>query len=370
MRGGLFFSGKGRRLLFAMLFVFCIHEGFATDGALIHGLHYQVGVHAGWYVPHSERLQPLRRDPVRSFSLDVYWREGGGSRPDNALSGGGYFFSNLGNNHVFGSFHALFLSMPNPVLPLRLPFESHVRLGVAYVTHKFDPHRNPLNIAIASHLNLYGQMSFTARISLGERGWSFRPGLALHHLSNGNVSEPNRGLNLLTFRAGVDVGPAPIVSGRKPPMTKRNPETNHRFSIVGTLGVKQAHEFVPERIMASSLILDYGYRLFEQIRLGLGGAIFYNNTWAYEPYPHRDESLSPLQAAVHLSVQRDMGPLAFFLHPGTYIRFPAGRLPFFTGRLGVRYLITDHLRLQFSVKHHWFALADHFEWGVGYEWNR
>ena len=62
--------------------------------------------------------------------------------------------------------------------------------------------------------------------------------------------------------------------------------------------------------------------------------------------------------------------MSFFVHPGTYIYLPAEEdIPYFTGRLGMRYKFVNKLTLQFAIKHHWFAIADYFEWGIGYEFS-
>jgi hypothetical protein len=265
----------------------------------------------------------------------------------------------MGNNVVLINIHSLSLSVLYPMYAGRLPVEFKTNLGVGYATKRYDPTHNVQNRAIGSHLNFYGQLSLTGRVQLAGSRLAFRPGISFHHVSNGLMTAPNAGLNMLTFYAGAD-----FRSAHKPPeklRLKRQTclERRHRFATFYAAGIKQIDIWTEERIFTSSLVFDYGFRLTPSVSIGAGIGFFYNETWAYVSPNEKIDSLFPFQSAIHLSLQKDVGPLAFFVHPGTYIYLPADEeIPFFTGRLGLRYKFANNLTLQFGIKHWWFVVEE------------
>ncbi|MEF8984992.1 MAG: acyloxyacyl hydrolase [Bacteroidales bacterium] len=331
-----------------------------------------MSIHTGTMLPHYSTMEALNREYIRSLELNAWFYDENKERFNNSILGTGYFYSNLGNNEVFGNVHAAYMSMQNPLLTDELPVQLKIVLGAAYATKKYDPENNPFNIALGSHLNAYGRISLIGKITLIEDKWILRPGISFHHLSNGKVVSPNLGINMLTFHTGLEFSSTHKHSGKL--VLSRDKETKERncFSFTIAPGVKQVHKSKEFQIFTSSLIFDYGYRYLPQSSIGLGIDFFYNDSWSYFPYKsaERDESPLPFQSAIHLSLQRDIGPISFILHPGLYIYRPSMDIPSFTGRLGVKYSMENNLSLQFSIKHHWFALADYFEWGIGYEINR
>ena len=245
-------------------------------------------------------------------------------------------------------------------------------MGAAYATKKFDLDNNYFNREIGSHFNIYVQLSLAGSVPLIKDKWIFRPGISFYHISTGAVVAPNQGLNLLTFNAGIDFSTGnsfPVKQGSTDdlPATGKN-----RYSIIYAPGIKQMDRRIDKQIFTSSLIFDYGYAYRPGRSIGMGISFFYNDSWAYIPYNRvtKDESLSPFQSALHLSVQMNKGPLAFILHPGIYIYMPAKEKSYVTNRVGVKYSLQNNLTFQFSIKAHWFAIADYIEWGIGYEFNR
>jgi len=319
-------------------------------------------------MPHNEMLDALNQEQIRGFEVNAWFGGSTAERINRPKLGAGYFFSNLGNHEVLGNIHALYMSILYPVYSGRFSVEFKPNLGVGYATKKHDPQHNARNRALGSHLNFYGQLSFTGRVPLAGSRWVFRPGISFHHASNGIVVAPNTGLNILTFHAGFD-----FRSDQGYPERLRLEETTYfngrnRFAFYYAAGIKQVDREMDKQIFTSSLVFDYGFRLLPSLSIGAGMGLFYNETWRYLSSGNSNGSLPPVQAAIHLSLQKDTGPLSFFLHPGTYIYLPGEEeVPYFTGRLGMRYKFANNLTLQFAIKHHWFALADYFEFGIGYE---
>ena len=335
-------------------------------------VYYNLSIHAGSVLPHHISMVYLNREYLRSIELNVWFGNPEGQKTHNPVLGPGYFYSSLGNKDVYGNFHAAYFGMLNQRISKRLPVQLKTGLGIAYATKKFDLETNYFNRAIGSHLNAYGQISLSGKINIVDDKLIFRPGISFHHISNGRVVTPNQGINLLTLNAGLDFRSAHTHSGSFVLERDTITKGKGRFSVVFAPGIKDIDRRIDKQIFTSSLIFDYGYIYRPERSLGIGISFFYNKTGAYLPVTgtEKGDSFFPFQSALHISLQRDKGPLAFILHPGIYIYNQARDRPYMTNRLGIKYSFENNLTLQFSIKSHWIAIADYFEWGIGYEFNR
>jgi hypothetical protein len=330
---------------------------------------YNLNFHGGTGLPHHPTQVYFNKEYIKSIELNAWFYGSNQSGINNSILGAGYLFSNLGNKNIYGNVHSLYMNMLNPLVSGRLPVQIKTGLGIAYVTKKFDTETNNFNRAMGSHLNAYGHIAISGRIPFVEDRLIFRPGITFHHVSSGAITMPNQGLNMLTINAGIEFSSGHSHSGFFVLKRDKLHLLKNRFSVIYAPGIKQVDWRLDKQIFTSSLILDYGYNFRPERSIGAGISLFYNDTWAYLPYtrPAKDDSLSPFQSAVHISLQIDRGPVAFILHPGIYIYMPAIDRPYLTNRLGMKYSLANNITFQFSIKAHWFAIADYFEWGIGYE---
>lgn len=329
---------------------------------------YDLNLHYGAMMPHHDVLEVLNQENIKGFELMTWFNPGGAEQTGNSILGAGYIFSGLGNHEVFGNMHAAYMGMLTPRLIKRIPVRLKIGLGPAYATKKHG-RDNLLNPAIGSHLNAYGQLSLIGEITVFQDRWVLRPGISFHHISNGIIVAPNQGLNLLTFHAGLNYLSGHRHSGAMLITREKKVSERNRFTIMLAPGIKQVHRTMDHQILTSSFIIDYNFIYRPEKRIGMGINFFYNDTWAHFPHitTEDEEPPAPFQSSVHLSLQLDQGPISFILHPGLYIYKPSEETPLFTNRLGVKYSFRNNLVAQFSIKHHWFAIADYFEWGIGYE---
>jgi hypothetical protein len=363
----------GHQILFVLTIV-CLNvlhsRVFSAEGDK--SVYYNLSIHAGSVLPHHASIVYLNREYLKSIELNAWFGHPEGEETRNPLLGPGYFYSNLGNKDVYGNFHAAYFGMLNQRISKRIPLQLKTGAGIAYATKKFDLESNYLNRAIGSHFNAYGQISLSGKIPIAGDKLIFRPGISFHHISNGRVVTPNQGINMLTLNAGLYFKSAHTHSGSVVLERDTITKGKGRFSVIFAPGIKDIDRRIDKQIFTSSLIFDYGYIYRPERSLGIGISFFYNKTGAYLPVTRTEkgDSFFPFQSALHISLQRDKGPLAFILHPGIYIYNQANEGPYLTNRLGIKYLFKNNLALQFSIKSHWIAIADYFEWGIGYEFNR
>lgn len=333
---------------------------------------YTVNIHHGKMTPHYTLQAKLNQDKITGIDVNVIFLNRDETHVRSTTTGLGGFVSNLGNNKVYGYVYASYFSLLLPLPTEKLPVQLKLAMGPAYVTQKHHPEKNPLNRALGTHVNAFGQISLTSSIPLVRDRWFLRAGASFNHVSNGLTKAPNQGINTLTFHAGLDLSSAHRHSGTFFIAQNRTRTEPHCISIWVASGFKEVDEAAGKNIITSSLLLDYTYGVLPAINTGLGAGFYYNDTWAHGSYPAHDDQEQPLpfQAAVHLVVEMEKNPVTLLLNPGFYFYKPSKDTPDFTSRLGVRYTFRNNLSLMFAVKHHWFALADYFEWGMGYRFFR
>ena len=349
--------------------LFHANEGLTAERG---NVYYNLNIHRGRMTPHYTLQAALNQDLITGFDLNAIFLNSNEATVMSSVPGVGYFLSNLGNNEVYGHVHAAYFSLLFPLLTDTYPVQLKLGLGPGYVTQKHDPEDNHLNRALGSHVNAYGQISLTGGIPLVKDRWLLRTGISFNHVSNGLIKAPNQGINTLTFHAGLDLSSYQRHSGAFSIGQNQGRTERHNFSVLLAPGIKEVDEAAGKKIFTSGLLLDYAYGILPALNTGLGIGLYYNDTWAHGPYSSfgEEESPFPFQAAGHLVLELEKNPVTVILNPGFYIFKPTKDIPDFTGRLGMRYSFKNNFTLMFAVKHHWFALADYFEWGIGYRFFR
>lgn len=357
-----------------MLLITCFslltaNEGLTADRG---NVYYNLNIHRGRMTPHYALQAALMQDKITGVDLNAIFLNSNEATVKSSVPGVGYFLSNLGNNQVYGYVHSAYFSLLFPLLTDKYPVQLKLGLGPGYVTKKHDHEDNHFNRALGSHLNVYGQISLTGGIPIIKERWLLRIGLSFNHVSNGLVVAPNQGINTLTLHTGLDLSSGHKHSGALSVGHDEEKKEKNCFAIMVASGIKEVDEIAGKKIFTSSLIFDYSYRFFPAVNMGLGINFFYNDTWAHDSYRSivTDDSPIPFQSAIHLVLELDKSPVTIILNPGLYVFKPTKDIPDFTGRFGVRYSFKNNLMLMFAIKHHWFALADYFEWGIGYRFFR
>ena len=332
-------------------------------------MYYNLNMLGGRMTPHYESQAIINDDYIWGIDFNTYFLKDETTKINKTAFGLGYFVSNLGNDDIFGFVHSTYFSLLIPISPNAIPIHLKIGLGPGYATKKYSPSTNPQNKSIGSNLNAYGQIGLSGGFPVKDDRLFLRLGFSFNHISNGLIVSPNQGINTITVHAGLDFASNHKHSGALSVGYEQQKKGKNRFALTYAMGIKEAGLSNGEQIITSSLIFDHGYRVTPSFSAGLGISLFYNDTWSYHPYTSPNTDLSPLpyQSALHLALELDKSPISIILHPGYYIYKPSEHTPNFTGRLGVRYSLSNNITFLFAIKHHWFALADFFEFGIGYK---
>lgn len=280
----------------------------------------------------------------------------------------GYFFSNNGNRDVYGYTNAAYFFFNSNFFKNSSPvyLEQSISVGISYLNKIFDARENYFNRAIGSHLNIFFIYSISARVKINNNLlFTFGPSVA--HSSNGNITQPNNGINLVTANAGLTwkIREATNINLINSPPNIQYKKNRYFFLFSG--GIRQISRYFPERYFTSTTLAEYSRRISRTLAFGGGIDFFYDPTEGRETFINgpRIENLVPWHAGMHLSCEIIWGDLSFILQPGYKIITPSAQSFYSFNRIGLRYYLNKNYILNYSLKSHKFA-ADYFELGVGY----
>lgn len=239
-----------------------------------------------------------------------------------------------------------------------------VSFGAGYITKPFDLETNGRNSGIGSHWNAAIGVEAHTTIDLSEN-LAFRPGIGIHHYSNGALVVPNSGINLAMLRMTLlyRFSPSPlpdlsipsfepaksnILIGLSGGMKETLPIGGKKYGVVNFFGIYQ------KRITGKS---TFG----GELGLNYNESLQYANDDGDQDDPNPKDNFRPYVAGIY---QLHFDPISIRLSVGSYIapRYRDDGLVF------LRYhLVYDLSRFQFFVglKSH-YAKADNGELGVAY----
>jgi len=271
------------------------------------------------------------------------------------------FGSSVGNFDLLGTFWGSYGFIEFPFVKSdRAEFTGKLGCGLAYGTRIFDQELNPKNVAMSTHLNALICLGLQYRKFFGKN--SIVAGLDLTHCSNGSTKVPNLGINLPYFSIGYGRVIRALPKQTAPASTVAH---DWRFSAIGIFSVKEVFptggkkypvygfSFLGQKIYNQKTGWEMGFDL-----------IYKTSISAYRSNLVKTKE-SIAQIGVYTGYVLPLDKLHFVLGMGGYIRdeyFQDSRL---YHRLGMRYQVTPHLLINFTLKTHW-AKADYVEYGIGY----
>ena len=276
----------------------------------------------------------------------------------------GYSFTDLGNPKELGQANAIYYYLRVPVLKKkRFSLSYKISGGLAWL--------NQGNIAIGSHLNLYFDASLDTKIKLSKR-LELINSFGATHYSNGAMEMPNLGVNLFSYRLGLQYMLQPL---EREKIILKLPKIQEKSCIVvvAGAGVKEKRPFGGEKFSVASGSVDY-MRVFSlKHKFGAGLDVFYDETLLDLQDPDSTLNLNNkdiMRYGFHLSGEAQYKKLVLAVHIGTYLHANYTEDGKIYQRVALRYLFTKNLFANISLKTS-KGVADFVEWGLGYQfyWN-
>jgi len=326
--------------------------------------------HYGVVMPHHKSISYLVNDQISAYELNL------GFIPSTEKTwsklykqpeiGIGLYHGSLGNDEILGNVTALFPYINFPIKRGRKwEFNTQLGCGAGFTKKHFDPVNNYTNVAIGSKYNAFFKLMANGAYAVTSN-WSINTGLGFNHLSNGSISTPNKGLNMLTGNIGVSYcwngnrpKPAISVSGLK--------DLENEILVVWSHGIKQSSETDLHKYYATSLSGNYSIGINAKQKVGFGIDLFYDEAtnrgdWNFSPETSfKDRFSQALFISHNLVIQK----WSIIAHIGVYTIYKTKpEKPIYT-RVGVRYQLSKHFLANLSLKAH-LGKADFIEWGIGY----
>jgi hypothetical protein len=321
---------------------------------------------AGVLLPHHEDMLYLRDGHVLGGEISMT-KSTDGSKDWHHR----YFFPRWGfsvNAYDLGSQYMgngyagrIFFDLP---VTVKRNFFLKLSIGAGWIEKPFDADENTRNSAIGSHLNAALGLEAHFNFKLGEK-WAFRPGIGIHHYSNGASKMPNSGINLGLIRMAFmyQFAPKPlpelkiieytptkanIIIGVSGGFKEIKPIGGKKYGVINVFGIYQ------KRISGKS---SFG----GELGVNYNESLQYANDDADQENPDSKDNFRPYIAGIY---QLHFDPLSIRLSLGSYIA------PRYTddGLIFLRYhLVYDIDRVQFfaGLKSH-YAKADNIELGLAY----
>lgn len=237
--------------------------------------------------------------------------------------------------------------------------------GFGFLNNPYDEISNPENQSYSLPVNAYLRAALGVEVRISKRS-AVKTEIGFHHISNGGLAQPNRGINQPALGLGYIFTPRPkamnINKVKKSQVKGRKSETSLRIFLGG-----------------SGNAVDYGEkRRFAVVAGGLIGGLMLNNVnrltlgteWHYDgAHQHRIEALNLRGNAHRASLLAGhefvLGKFIFSQQGGLYLYDKARYHDLFYHRWGLSYRHKSGVYAEVNLKAHWHV-AEFTEVRFGY----
>ena len=371
-----FFSNLS--LIFIAILLFC----FSTL-SFAQSLNYRfvdIKGHTGFHLYSGEDLNQFLENGYGAFEFRYGWQMDGSKGWEHNYRypafGLGWYSGFVGSSDVIGNPNAIYGFVSFPLSKLkRHVWISEVALGITYDLHKYDPVKNPLNDAIGAKFAIYYNYSFGGRFSIN-REIDLLYALDITHMSNGRMSQPNHGLNMVGGNLGMryhfnklqrknNPGYRPDKLWEVRPTYERKPDTNMRnfkasnFLLHAAAGFSQNLKDKGTNLRYFNATSMFEYQRFFHLKhaVVVGLDFFYDGNmlgFTEDPY----------EVGYHFGYDYKIWRCTIRMQAGGYIHAADMKGAFFMRPAG-KFDINDRWFVQLGLKTRSGIVADWLEWGLG-----
>lgn len=256
----------------------------------------------------------------------------------------------------------------------RFSLNLHGSVGLSYMALKYDPVSNPYNDVVASHINLFFNLNFDLMVQLSQR-LDLVMGYGMGHYSNGNIHEPQKGLNNWGWGAGltyfIDRKTQPFQRAEfvvnEIPEFKAFEELQLMFAVGITEWQPDDWEYGKHHF-ASTFSTDYAWHLSRKTAVTFGIDVMYDGSLVYvlKRPPEQTTTFQKMYLGSHLGTQYHIKKITLLFNLGTYFYQTAWNRRWFYARAGARFRIIGPLDFHLAIKTRDGIRSDWIEWGLAY----
>lgn len=228
-------------ILLLSLFLSAVLPAFSQEKdsastAVTVGLHG----HYGFIIPHASELRDIADSHPWGLELDVSFhftgREAWQYLQGYPRLGASLAYFNFDNPDVLGNAYSL-IFFAEPFLSAHRDFSFSFRLGtgISYMDTPYHPETNPENLFYSTAISFPLLANIMANYQLSEL-LLLRTGATYHHISNGGISQPNKGINFPTITAGLNyvLRPASFPVRQSTEGIEAGKERNYLVALIGS----------------------------------------------------------------------------------------------------------------------------------------
>lgn len=266
----------------------------------------------------------------------------------------------------------------------RLSFNYITHLGLSFNWERFNEYTNIYNEAVGSIFLSYVTLGVDIEYELSKRIDAVF-GISLAHYSNGNILNPNLGVNTFApnFRLNYHFKNKPKLNKVQKTAFKRTGEwslstfgaTKHlTYQNISGLSIEEQYRGM--RYYMGGLSLGYNYSLGRFFKSGIGTSIIYNTSTNTDIIAENEKlknlnaapSADKIKISVNTSHELVIHQTSVFIQPSFYIRNQESLLdlPIFHQKIGLKYQFNNRLYGIILLNANYFSKADFIEWHVGY----
>jgi Lipid A 3-O-deacylase (PagL) len=276
---------------------------------------------------------------------------------------------------LYGFYDGNYFSSKNFEITNRLAF------GLSYGSRSYNPNDSLPNDILATKLNFYGEVGLGIALRLNDYLF-LEPGFRLTHFSNGNLREPQKGLNVVCYTISLrSLVEKPPVEQVKMPLS----ECLHRHELLAFWAVSTRqldfsdnndtyHETYGLNFLMTNLHLGYNYEISRGMKLGGGLDFFYDGSngqleAAASGMPHKGDVPfnDKLGLSIYIGGERVIDKLSVVGGLGYIVaqkRFD-GSSPAFEQRVGFKYHFYRNVFAGMNLRAYKFRAAEAIEFHVG-----
>ena len=255
--------------------------------------------------------------------------------------------------------------------------------GLTFNWEGYNPAESSYNISMGSNQSVYIDIGFNFKYALGSH-FDVSAGYSFTHFSNGALKYPNYGLNTFAPKITIDYNINRFVpSAIKEKIKDFIPKTTLDLSLFG--GAKNV-QYTGNEVDSITKYKGVNYSVYgfntlinhqitHKSKIGIGLTLGYDGSYN-STIIVKNGQLEPTEGfrgnrvtlSIFPSYELVINRLSVLLQPGFYLfrKAAVNNSPIFFQRLGLHYMITDHLLGGINIRAYNYHVSDYIEWTLGY----
>lgn len=318
-----------------------------------------VGLHShyGFIIPHASELRHIADSHPWGLELDMSFhftdKKAWQYLQGYPRLGASLAYFNFDNPEVLGNAYSLIV-FAEPFLSAHKDFSLSFRLGtgISYMDTPHHPETNPENLFYSTAISFPLVANIMANYRLNEY-LLLRAGASYHHISNGGINQPNKGINYPTITTGLNYAlrPASFPERQSAEGIETGDERNYLITLFGSATNSPQNP--------SKHIPLVGLTAYMSQRIGRLSAFTAGAEWVADfalserIKEDEEEEISDFQrGALLLGHELRIGSIRFSQQLGIYVYAPYPAMDRVYQRYGLEYHTRNKFFFGFNLKAH------------------